>query len=103
MYRVRLSSIFNRYFSTFLGVYRHTVWYNSRSLTLWSPLTCRIDHCKRLTVLQYYCKTQLWSRFCVWEGIFPHVYISCCDINYDIIILGEIGNIYRDYIGVYVS
>ena len=54
-----------------------------QSPTQWSLLTSRIDLCKRLTVLQDSCKTQLWSRFCFLEAILVHAF--SCDIKYNTI------------------
>ena len=51
------------------------------------PLTCRINLCQRLTVLQNSCKTHLSSRFFFLEAIyFLFVYIFSCDIKFNIII-----------------
>ena len=57
----------------------------NQSPAQWSPLTCRIDICQRLTVLQDSCKIQLCSRFCFLGAIFRFVNIYSCDIKYNII------------------
>ena len=56
-------------------------------------------------VLQDSCKIHLCSRFCFLWAIFLFVYIFSCDINYTIIIWGEITvwnrqYMYMDYMAV---